>query len=75
MQNHLEDDGTLYIMATDSSAAQKAKELIEAIIAEVEGARPTWEQMKHIMDFGALWRSFPESWAIRRRPGAYLAVG
>jgi polyribonucleotide nucleotidyltransferase len=55
----IEDDGTLYIMATDSSAAQKAKELIEAIIAEVEVGKTYMGTVKRIMDFGAFVEIIP----------------
>jgi len=55
----IEDDGTLYIMATDSKAAQKAKELIEAIIAEVEVGKTYMGTVKRIMDFGAFVEIIP----------------
>ena len=46
-------------MATDSSAAQKAKELIEAIIAEVEVGKTYMGTVKRIMDFGAFVEIIP----------------
>lgn len=55
----IEDDGTLYIMATDGEAAQKAKALIESIIAEVEVGKTYTGTVKRIMDFGAFVEIIP----------------
>ncbi len=55
----IEDDGTLYIMATDGEAAQKAKTLIESIIAEVEVGKTYMGTVKRIMDFGAFVEIIP----------------
>ncbi|HCF51332.1 MAG TPA: polyribonucleotide nucleotidyltransferase, partial [Syntrophomonas sp.] len=55
----IEDDGTLYIMATDGEAAQKAKALIESIIAEVEVGKTYMGTVKRIMDFGAFVEIIP----------------
>lgn len=55
----IEDDGTLYIMATDGDAAEQAKSLIESIIAEVEVGRTYLGTVKRIMDFGAFVEIIP----------------
>jgi polyribonucleotide nucleotidyltransferase len=55
----IEDDGTLYIMATDGDAAQQAKTLIESIIAEVEVGKTYLGTVKRIMDFGAFVEIIP----------------
>ncbi len=55
----IEDDGTLYIMATDGDAAEQAKSLIESIIAEVEVGKTYLGTVKRIMDFGAFVEIIP----------------
>ncbi len=55
----IEDDGSLFIMATDQEAAQKAKSLIEAIVAEVEVGKTYMGTVKRIMDFGAFVEIIP----------------
>lgn len=55
----IEDDGTLFIMATDEEAAHKAKSLIDAIIAEVEVGKTYTGTVKRIMDFGAFVEIIP----------------
>lgn len=55
----IEDDGTLYIMATDQEAAVKARNLIESIIAEVEVGKTYMGTVKRIMDFGAFVEIIP----------------
>lgn len=55
----IEDDGTLFIVANDQEASQKAKSLIEAIVAEVEVGRTYMGTVKRIMDFGAFVEIIP----------------
>lgn len=55
----IEDDGSLFIMATDQGAAQKAKALVEAIVAEVEVGKVYDGTVKRIMDFGAFVEIIP----------------
>ncbi len=55
----IEDDGSLFIMAIDESAAQRAKSLIEAIVAEVEVGKTYMGTVKRIMDFGAFVEIIP----------------
>ncbi|HZJ84947.1 MAG TPA: polyribonucleotide nucleotidyltransferase [Syntrophomonadaceae bacterium] len=55
----IEDDGTLYIIGNDQAASQKAKSLIEAIVAEVEVGKIYNGIVKRIMDFGAFVEIIP----------------
>jgi len=55
----IEDDGSLFIMATDQEAALKAKSLIEAIVAEVEVGKTYLGTVKRIMEFGAFVEIIP----------------
>jgi len=55
----IEDDGTLFIMATDEEAAKKAKFYIDSIIAEVEVGKTYTGTVKRIMDFGAFVEIIP----------------
>lgn len=55
----IEDDGTLFIVANDQEASQKAKSFIEAIVAEVEVGRTYMGTVKRIMDFGAFVEIIP----------------
>lgn len=55
----IEDDGSLFIMATDQDAALKAKSLIEAIVAEVEVGKTYLGTVKRIMEFGAFVEIIP----------------
>lgn len=55
----IEDDGTLFIMATDEEAARKAKFYIDSIIAEVEVGKTYTGTVKRIMDFGAFVEIIP----------------
>ncbi len=55
----IEDDGTLYIIGNDQAASQKAKSLIEAIVAEVEVGKIYSGTVKRIMDFGAFVEIIP----------------
>ena len=55
----IDDDGSLFIMATDQEAAEKAKFFIESIIAEVEVGKTYMGTVKRIMDFGAFVEIIP----------------
>ena len=55
----IEDDGSLFIVATDEEAGQKAKHIIEAIVAEVEVGKTYMGTVKRIMDFGAFVEIIP----------------
>lgn len=55
----IEDDGSLFIMATDHDAALKAKALIESIVAEVEVGKTYMGTVKRIMEFGAFVEIIP----------------
>lgn len=55
----IEDDGTLFIMATDEEAARKAKFYIDSIISEVEVGKTYTGTVKRIMDFGAFVEIIP----------------
>lgn len=55
----IEDDGSLFIIATDDEGAQKARYLIEAILAEVEVGKVYMGTVKRIMDFGAFVEIIP----------------
>ncbi len=55
----IEDDGSLFIIATDEESGKKARSLIEAILAEVEVGRVYTGTVKRIMDFGAFVEIIP----------------
>jgi len=55
----IEDDGSLFIMAVDEQAAQKAKFLVESIVADVEVGKTYMGTVKRIMDFGAFVEIIP----------------
>jgi len=55
----IEDDGSLFIIATDEESGTKARSLIEAILAEVEVGRVYTGTVKRIMDFGAFVEIIP----------------
>ncbi|MEN6462955.1 MAG: polyribonucleotide nucleotidyltransferase [Syntrophomonas sp.] len=55
----IEDDGSLFIIATDEKAAEKAKFLIDSIVAEVEVGKIYMGTVKRIMDFGAFVEIIP----------------
>ncbi|MEQ8173452.1 MAG: polyribonucleotide nucleotidyltransferase [Syntrophomonadaceae bacterium] len=55
----IEDDGSLFIMATDHDAALKAKALIDSIVAEVEVGKTYLGTVKRIMEFGAFVEIIP----------------
>ncbi len=55
----IEDDGSLFIIATDDEGAKKARFLIESILAEVEVGKIYKGTVKRIMDFGAFVEIIP----------------
>ncbi|MDD2585204.1 MAG: polyribonucleotide nucleotidyltransferase [Syntrophomonadaceae bacterium] len=55
----IEDDGSLFILATDEEAAQKAKFYIESIVADVQVGKTYMGTVKRIMDFGAFVEIIP----------------
>ena len=55
----IEDDGSLFIMAVDEQAAEKAKFLVESIVADVEVGKTYMGTVKRIMDFGAFVEIIP----------------
>jgi len=55
----IEDDGSLFIIATDEEAAKQAKYYIESIVAEVEVGKTYMGTVKRIMDFGAFVEIIP----------------
>jgi len=55
----IEDDGSLFIIATDEEGANKARFLIESILAEVEVGKVYTGTVKRIMDFGAFVEIIP----------------
>lgn len=55
----IEDDGSLFIIATDDEGAKKARFLIESILADVEVGKIYQGTVKRIMDFGAFVEIIP----------------
>lgn len=55
----IEDDGTVRIAATDSEAAQKAIEMVEAITATAEIGKTYMGTVKKVVDFGAFVEILP----------------
>ena len=55
----IEDDGSLFIMATDEEAAKKARFFVESIVADVEVGKTYMGTVKRIMDFGAFVEIIP----------------
>jgi len=49
----IEDDGTIKIASVESSAADKARQMIEAIVAEPEAGRIYEGKVVKVLDFGA----------------------
>jgi polyribonucleotide nucleotidyltransferase len=56
---NIDDDGTITIYAPNSATAQKAKELVGAIVEEPEVGRIYQGTVKRIMDFGAFIEILP----------------
>ena len=55
----IEDDGSVFILTNDNDAAQKAKSIIEGIVAEPEVGKIYKATVKRIMDFGAFVEFLP----------------
>lgn len=55
----IEDDGSLFIIATNEEGAKKAQFLIESIVSEVEVGKIYEGTVKRIMDFGAFVEIIP----------------
>ena len=55
----IEDDGSLFIISTDEEGANKARFLIESILADVEVGKVYTGTVKRIMDFGAFVEIIP----------------
>lgn len=55
----IEDDGSLFIIATDDEGAKRARFLVESIVAEVEVGKTYMGTVKRIMDFGAFVEIIP----------------
>jgi polyribonucleotide nucleotidyltransferase len=55
----INDDGSVFIATTDADAAQKAKEIIEGIVAEPEVGMIYKGKVTKIMDFGAFVEFLP----------------
>jgi polyribonucleotide nucleotidyltransferase len=55
----IEDDGSLFIMAVDQDAAEKAKYLIECLTRDVEVGKTYVGKVMRIMDFGAFVEFIP----------------
>jgi polyribonucleotide nucleotidyltransferase len=57
----IEDDGTVYISAVDQAAAEKARDLVEAITAEVKIGKIYAGRVVSIKEFGAFVEIAPET--------------
>lgn len=55
----IEDDGSLFILASDTQGAKQAQEIINSILAEVEVGKTYLGTVKKIMDFGAFVEIIP----------------
>lgn len=55
----IDDDGSLFIIATDEEGAKKAQFLVESIVAEVEVGKTYDGIVKRILDFGAFVEIIP----------------
>lgn len=55
----IEDDGSLFIIASDEESGKKAKFFIDSILAEVEVGKTYLGTVKRIMDFGAFVEIIP----------------
>jgi len=55
----IEDDGSLFIIATDDEGAKKARFLIESILADVEVGKVYMGTVKRVMEFGAFVEIIP----------------
>jgi polyribonucleotide nucleotidyltransferase len=57
----IEDDGTVYISAVDGAAAEKCRDIIEAMTAEVKVGKIYTGRVVSIKDFGAFVEIAPET--------------
>ena len=57
----IEDDGTVYVSAVDASAAEKCRDIIEAMMAEVKVGKIYTGRVVSIKDFGAFVEIAPET--------------
>jgi len=57
----IEDDGTVYISAVDASAAEKCRDIVEAMTAEVKIGKIYAGRVVSIKDFGAFVEIAPET--------------
>ncbi len=57
----IEDDGTVQIASTDSAAAAKARDLVEAITAEIKVGKVYTGKVVSIKDFGAFIEIAPDT--------------
>jgi polyribonucleotide nucleotidyltransferase len=60
-QIDIEDDGTVYISSVDQKSAEKARDLVEAITAEVKIGKIYAGRVVSIKDFGAFVEIAPET--------------
>src|SRR5256714_8427094 len=60
-QIDIEDDGTVYISSVDGGAAEKCRDIIEAMTAEVKVGRIYNGRVVSIKDFGAFVEIAPET--------------
>src|SRR5207247_5263488 len=60
-QIDIEDDGTVYISAVDGAAAEKCRDIIEAMTAEVKVGKIYNGKVVSIKDFGAFVEIAPET--------------
>src|SRR5204863_3764543 len=60
-QIDIEDDGTVYISAVDGKAAEKARDIIEAMTAEVKIGKIYNGRVVSIKEFGAFVEIAPET--------------
>ncbi|MCS7034336.1 MAG: S1 RNA-binding domain-containing protein, partial [Phycisphaerae bacterium] len=57
----IEDDGTVYISSTDAAGAEKARDIIEAMTAEVKVGKIYTGKVVSIKEFGAFVEIAPET--------------
>ena len=70
----IEDDGSLFITAVDQDAAEKAKNLIEGLVKEVEVGKTYIGRVVRIMDFGAFVEVI-QVLNVRQRVSSHLSIG
>src|SRR5207247_10208440 len=60
-QIDIEDDGTVYISSVDGAAAEKCRDIVEAMTAEVKVGRIYTGKVVSIKEFGAFVEIAPET--------------